>query len=590
MDIEELWRKGRVSFIIISLSFLYLMSFSWLKWGDLIVDVGREMYVPLKLFEGKILYRDIFYIYGPLSPYFNALLFKIFGPHLYSLFLSGALTAALTAFFTYKVSRFFLSVFFSTFVTAAFLFVLAFGQYVYFGNYNFILPYSYSSVHAAALSLGALYLFFIWVKDGKYAWLCALFCALTLLSRLEMGLMLIFSILATLAAFSVDSWFKLVSRLCLACAVSALTFILFLSGKTVLQKSILDIWIKSTFPNFTFTGWLSGASALKPNLIVLLKNILHYAALCGIFYAGGYALGLAKKVKPLFGRRCLFFLAASISLGAGFLFYKRFFTYDLQFRGLPVICLAAGAVSLVKRKSGPEYLFIFTLSLFSLLLTSRVLLRVWAGHYGFYILVPGLIIYYAFFLRICADILKAGTARNFFRSAFTFILVLFIAGHFAVSRYCYNRRTLKVSSPKGSLYVFDNLRERGLKDLLGFLDENTEKDETLVVFPEGVTINFLSGRENPLYYYSYHPVDLAVPEAEERVVSEMRANKVDYVVLTQRMTEEYGYPVFGRDYAAKILKYVSENYVLYRQFGPFPFTSGEYGTALFKRVLPEGGA
>lgn len=53
---------------------------SWQKWQDLIVDFGQQVYVPWQLAEGQILYRDIFYIYGPLSSYVHALLFKIFGP------------------------------------------------------------------------------------------------------------------------------------------------------------------------------------------------------------------------------------------------------------------------------------------------------------------------------------------------------------------------------------------------------------------------------------------------------------------------------------------------------------------------------
>jgi len=52
---------------------------SWQKWQDLLVDFGQQVYVPWQLAEGQILYRDIFYIYGPLSSYLHALLFKIIG-------------------------------------------------------------------------------------------------------------------------------------------------------------------------------------------------------------------------------------------------------------------------------------------------------------------------------------------------------------------------------------------------------------------------------------------------------------------------------------------------------------------------------
>ena len=56
-----------------------MTAISWQKWQDLIVDFGQQAYVPWQLAEGQVLYRDIFYIYGPLSAYTHALLFKIFG-------------------------------------------------------------------------------------------------------------------------------------------------------------------------------------------------------------------------------------------------------------------------------------------------------------------------------------------------------------------------------------------------------------------------------------------------------------------------------------------------------------------------------
>ena len=58
---------------------------SWRKWLDPIVDYGREVYIPWQLSQGQVLYRDIAYFNGPLSPYFNALVFKTFGVGLMSL-------------------------------------------------------------------------------------------------------------------------------------------------------------------------------------------------------------------------------------------------------------------------------------------------------------------------------------------------------------------------------------------------------------------------------------------------------------------------------------------------------------------------
>ena len=41
---------------------------TWASWPDLIIDGGRELYVPWAMLQGKQLYRDLWYPYGPLAP------------------------------------------------------------------------------------------------------------------------------------------------------------------------------------------------------------------------------------------------------------------------------------------------------------------------------------------------------------------------------------------------------------------------------------------------------------------------------------------------------------------------------------------
>ena len=52
---------------------------SWDYGPDSLIDFGRELYIPWRLASGDTLYRDLVYLNGPLSPYWNALLFQLFG-------------------------------------------------------------------------------------------------------------------------------------------------------------------------------------------------------------------------------------------------------------------------------------------------------------------------------------------------------------------------------------------------------------------------------------------------------------------------------------------------------------------------------
>ena len=42
--------------------------YTWGHWGDFQIDNGRELYVPAEILKGKMLFRDLWYMYGPLAP------------------------------------------------------------------------------------------------------------------------------------------------------------------------------------------------------------------------------------------------------------------------------------------------------------------------------------------------------------------------------------------------------------------------------------------------------------------------------------------------------------------------------------------
>src|SRR5690349_21280241 len=81
-------------FLLIAFAFIAMLAWTWGRWPDPIVDFGRELYVPWQLAQGKVLYRDVAYFNGPLSPYFNALLFRVLGVSLRTLVVVNIAIAA----------------------------------------------------------------------------------------------------------------------------------------------------------------------------------------------------------------------------------------------------------------------------------------------------------------------------------------------------------------------------------------------------------------------------------------------------------------------------------------------------------------
>ncbi len=64
---------------------------SWRRMNQFLVDCGRDFYVPWRLVEREVLYRDVAYFNGPLSPMFNAIVFRVGGVNTGSLFVVNLL-------------------------------------------------------------------------------------------------------------------------------------------------------------------------------------------------------------------------------------------------------------------------------------------------------------------------------------------------------------------------------------------------------------------------------------------------------------------------------------------------------------------
>jgi len=127
---------------------IVLAWYTWAHWGDLQIDCGRELYVPVEILRGKLIYRDFFYSYGPLAPYLVALLIGIFGPHLVVLYLLGIVVAIGCAILLFEIGTMLEG---RAAGLAAALGLLFIGFVP--GPFNYVLPYSYAATIGLTLSL-----------------------------------------------------------------------------------------------------------------------------------------------------------------------------------------------------------------------------------------------------------------------------------------------------------------------------------------------------------------------------------------------------------------------------------------------------
>ncbi len=139
--------------VLIAATASVMAAWTWNTWPDVLIDFGRERYIPWRLAEGDVLFRDLAVLNGPLSQYFNALAFRLFGASLRTLvFCNLALLALFLALLYYalrQVSRRWVA----TAACLIFVLLFAFAEHLVGGNFNYVCPYAHEMTHGTMLSL-----------------------------------------------------------------------------------------------------------------------------------------------------------------------------------------------------------------------------------------------------------------------------------------------------------------------------------------------------------------------------------------------------------------------------------------------------
>jgi len=151
------------------------VAWSWRTWPDPTIDFGRELYVPWRLSQGEVLFRDIVSFNGPLSPYLIAGWFSLAGASLLSLVGLNLVVLGGTLILLYGMLARVASRGAAVLACLSFLALFAFGQLgpsdmLPLGNYNWIAPYSHELTHGIALSLLSLYALFRFASSGRRVW------------------------------------------------------------------------------------------------------------------------------------------------------------------------------------------------------------------------------------------------------------------------------------------------------------------------------------------------------------------------------------------------------------------------------------
>ena len=587
-----------ICYSAVLLGSLFLLNISWLRWGNLIIDTFSDPWVAYKISQGKVLYRDIYYLFGLLPPYFLSFLYSTFGTNLNCLVFTGIFILLVSSVLIYRICRFFLSQGFSTLVVLNFLFVFALGSYSHSAIFNFILPYNLASTFWLMFTLLGLYfaIKFIMKDNIKNLLFWAISIYLSFLSRLSMTLIIW---LGSIFMFMIYGYLKKKKKLSLFAwgvlpfLLAGLTYFIFLycndafAGFKDSSLRAINLSGRSNWETF-----INGVSNFSFNLPLVFKSFLSQAAAISLIYLFCWLLASLKiRFKLGISNLLIHSLSGLAAIVAG-VWLLNYHFYFYNFRLMPLLLILLALIYFFKaffNKStdGRKDFALFFLASISLILLVRIILRVSPHRYGFYLAVPGLICYYVFFVEtiplVWKKIFKVSQGgKRYYLTALTILFVLLAIPFIRVNFRAYGAKNCLAISERGKFRSFCDIQAKRFWQAVHYLSNSTPRDSKVVVFPEGIGINFFSLRDNPLRYFNFVPT-LTAKIGQAKIIRQMEDKGVDYVVVLQRETSEHGYPAFGKDYCQQLYSWIINNYELRKQFGPYPFSSKEFGIAIFKR-------
>ena len=507
-------------------------------YSNILLDVGREVYYPLRILEGKILYKDLFVIYCPPAYLMNAFLYKIFGVNLTILYIAGAFCSYGIVTAVYLIASRFLSKFLSFSIG---FFTIATGV-CSVSLFNFTFPYSWAMLYGTLLCLWSLFclLKFKDTEKTKYLYAAAFLSGSSVSCKYDF---LLYSLIVLFVILTIRD-LKIILKSLISFAVIPFVSlgILFLQGLSVSDLintlRILNVMAHSKSLEYFYqhSGVFFSVQILMYWITGFLKCILCF----GIITAG---VRILKKNHEL----GVILLIFGIVLA--------YFLCDPAIVSFLIAVLTSFAIIRYKTFKKDKSVLLLILSIIALSLKSFWGLT--PLNYGNYYCALVLI---GFFVLLYGVIDK-----NLQKSGAIFIMTISL--WFLV----FNASQLpnlkgEIKSLHGTIYTDENYA-LPINQAINFLN-NQNEDNTAVIFPEGLIINFLSENSqiSDDFYNSLIPLYTETFK-ESELIKHFETHKPNFILFTTQEMDSYNTGLICRNYGRDFCGYVLENYDYIKTFG-----------------------
>lgn len=597
--------KHFFSFLILFTIGTEMLLLSWQKWPNILVDYGRELYVPWQINNGVVLYRDIVYFYGPLSSYLNAFLFKIFGTHLMTLAvfnISLIITLTLIIYRIFLITTDWLT---ATSASATFLAVFAFSQIMPWGNYNFVCPYTYNLTHGIFLNFLMIYFYLIYltVKQKRQLFVMGVLLGLIFLTKFEVFIASAITMVVGiwLVMFSdkltLSQALRILSYFCIGFFIPVFLFVVYFSCYMPFNKAAISIMypytviFTSNVSSNIFLRHIMGTDDVSGNLLKMASAGLGYLAMFFDLALISFSLKrISRKNFFIFGTIIIFSLLFFVKL-------CWMIANPNIFRPLPVIMLALAVYLFIlflrfhhNLKEANRSMGLFVMTTFAFFLLLKMELNVHLYYYGFALAMPATLLLVGLFMFHMPILLaKDVMGRVFLRTICVALLGVFLITYMNISKHFYSLMTYPVGFGLDTIYDFDpSITTRGSQTQLAIneIEKVIKKNENFIVFPEGVMLNYLTKRVNPTPYLNFMATEM-VMFGEQETLNSIIKSKTDYIILVDKDLSDFGCSFSDSSIGcgSSIFNWIIKNYSPVVKIGNMPFTGKGFGILICKRII-----
>lgn len=578
----------------------------WMRWIDLIIDFGREVYLPWRVLAGEHVGRDFVHPYGPLSVYFNAALFGTFGVAIHTLIYANLVICGLTFWLLFSLVRPAFGFTAAAVATTFGFFVVGFGHHIYAANYTFAAPYSHEATHGMLLLLlllAALARHTSHARAGRHGLLSGVLLGLVTLTKTEY----VFTAGLLLAVAALRTWLLPSAP---GIARRWLTAILFGLGAVWLAAWLclcavsdpheaLLTTVNAVIAPLRFRSYTQGAHVLsflgadQPREHLL--RILAGAAL-GLGVLGTAALGAWFAARSALPRLAL----AAVGTGCAALAVYAGIFGGWQYSGfaLPAL-LAFGTVysGLQIRRQWRERgglsprLWLRALLLVAAIgMLARMALHPKIYHYGFFQALLASTWLCGFLVGEWPRLGRSTGARIILAAAS--LGLIGAIGFVAVrhSLFGYRLRQIPVAEGADRFLAYHRrvlLLTEEWEGTRRLIAAESKPNDTLLVIPEGILLNYVTRRRHPLDIMDLLPATLPLHRGD--VLATVRQAPPNFVVM---VTRPEGAELGSKGYGTKgspgfeLVEWVRQNYEVIARTPQDPFAPGARGIWTYRRKVP----